>query len=207
VIGKKTRALLRFASKALSGDRVGDLPSGPLFEQLDAVLAKRNGFYAFDSALFFRGFGASAGDIVAWNDPQSWRQAYGEDALGSFFFAEDVFGFQFGIKNDAVVVFDPETGKSNVVASDLDEFAGKVLADRDGMAGCGLAKSWQNANGPLTAGTRLFPSIPFVLGGSVGAENFYPMNDLTGMRERAELARQIRDVPDGSKFRIKWVDD
>jgi hypothetical protein len=111
---------------------------------------------------------------------------------------------QFAIRDESIVQFDPETGSSREVASSLEDWADQVLADPDVVVGYGLARAWRSLHGPLAAGTRLIPSIPFALGGQYSVESLQPLDDIVAIRERAELARQLERVPDGSKFQIRW---
>jgi hypothetical protein len=46
---------------------------------------------------------------------------------------------------------------------------------------------------------RLVPKIPFVCGGRYEVNNLYPLNEVKGRQFRASIARQIRDLPDGSQ--------
>ena len=48
--------------------------------------------------------------LAEWNSDALWRHEYGEMVDGCLFFAEDVFGGQFCVKDDAIYNFDPETG-------------------------------------------------------------------------------------------------
>jgi hypothetical protein len=77
------------------------------------------------------------------------------------------------------------------------------LANQKFATGWPLAERWQDANGPLEAGHRLVPQIPFVLGGDFSAENLYSADDVVALRFRADIAKQIRDLPDGAKVRLR----
>jgi hypothetical protein len=116
--------------------------------------------------LVVRGAGANPGDLAVWNAESGWRASYDGLADGVFFFfAEDVFGGQFGLAGEDVVTFDPETGEREVIGSSLEDWAEQLLADFDVVTGHSLAQAWQRSFGPLPLGERLIPKTPFVLGG------------------------------------------
>jgi hypothetical protein len=76
------------------------------------LLQSRNGFYAFESALhvFASGWAGDELSVEEWNSASLWRNAFDGMADGLVFFAEDLFGSQFALRNGEVVSFDPETG-------------------------------------------------------------------------------------------------
>src|SRR4051794_9287202 len=67
LIGPRSLFLLSIASPALGDRPVEAVDQGTIGNELRELLTQRNGFYAFESALFVRGFGTAAGDIVGWN--------------------------------------------------------------------------------------------------------------------------------------------
>lgn len=149
---------------------------------------------------------ATGGSLEAWNAADGWRTAFQGLADGFLFFAEDVLGGQFAIRDDEVLSFDPETGQPEQVASSLEGWADRLPADYEVLSGFSLARRWQRAHGPLAPGVRLVPKIPFVLGGEFDVSNVYALDAAEGMRVRGQLAVQIRDLPDGARVRYRIVD-
>jgi hypothetical protein len=190
-------------SEALAG------VASPMREQLLALLRRRNGFYAFESALHVLPAGrvASLQNVNEWNQSDLWRNDYGDSVEGLLFFAEDIFGAQFATSATGVVRFDPETGRITPMANDIESWAARLLADYAVETGYPLAHDWQRRHGRLPAGQRLIPKEFFVLGGAFAVENLYALDAVEGMRLRAELARQIKDLPDGARVQIKIVDE
>src|SRR5215813_7699639 len=178
--------------------------SGVLGEQLIELLKNKNGFYAFESALHVLpgGCRGSCVDIEEWNLDDSWRKEFGDQTKGSLFFAEDIFGVQFAVCNQEIRKFDPEIGEFDAFAPTIEEWAAKILEDYNYETGYQFAHDWQLQNGPLTAGKRLLPKIPFVLGGAYEVENLYAADALKGMMFRADIWRQIRDLPDGTQIKL-----
>ena len=62
---------------------------------------------------------------------------------------------------------------------------------------------WEREHGPLPAGHRLFPKIPFVCGGEFTSSNLASCSDVDSMRFRGALARQIRDLEDGKMIVLR----
>jgi hypothetical protein len=184
--------------------------AGPLTGDLVDFLRLANGLYAFESALLVRPLMKMAAPlgIVEWNSPVLWRQEYEADLTNILFFAEDVFGGQFCIAGDKIQVFDPETGQLRELASSLEEWARLVLVEQfNYLTGYTLAHSWQTENRPLEPGYRLLPKVPFICEGKFANENLYMLEEVEGMRFRATIANQIRDIPDGSKVIFKLTPD
>jgi hypothetical protein len=123
----------------------------------------------------------------------------------SFFFAEDIFGGQFGIGEDGIYSFDPETGAREKISPDLEGWADCIVTDYEYLTGQPIANKWQTVNGIIPLGFRLVPKIPFVCGGEYAVENLYSLEAVKGMKSRGNLARQIRDVPDGGKIEFKVI--
>lgn len=187
----------------------GQLKAGnDRYLELGKMLALKNGFYAFESALHV--FSAPASnlipsewDVIEWNRHDLWRFEYEGLVDGLFFFAEDVFGVQFAIQGDLIVSFDPESGEIKNIADTLDGWAELILNNYPMMSGYPLAHAWQQLNGVLPMGKRLLPKIPFILGGQFEVNNLVAVDAVDGMRYRGELWRQLRDLPDGTQIRLK----
>lgn len=179
-----------------------------LVQELMLFLAKRNGFYAFESALHvFPTQDSLLGvGLETWNSPGGWRQEYGDLADGCLFFAEDVFGGQFCISGSEVWTFDPETGEKASLGNTIEGWASSVLDDWNNITGYPLGREWQAINGELEMGYRLMPKVPFVCNGAFEVDNLAAIPAEKGMRARANLAIQIRDLPDGATIQFQIVE-
>jgi hypothetical protein len=173
-------------------------------QRLIEFLRLRNGFFAFESALhvFPASLDSDVQSLYNWNRSELWKKHYGNLAKGILCFAEDVFGGQYCFHADRVFKFDPETGTLEDMASDLNEWAGRILSDWRTETGWPLAHEWQVRHGALAPGKRLVPRIPFVLGGAFDMANIQSMDAVRGMQVRGVLARQIHNLPDGSKIQF-----
>jgi hypothetical protein len=203
--------LISIASPAIMPSTYGvpDLEAWELnsrVKELRDLLNSRNGFYAFESALHVLPLTAAARaevmDLVTWNRRDLWRECFDGCCSDMLFFAEDVFGVQFAVKGSAIVTFDPESGDTANVGGSIEEWSQNILSDYSRLTGYRIAHAWQAANGPLPPGRRLLPKIPFVLGGAFEIDNLFAVDAVKGMKYRAEIWRQIRDLPDGAQVRL-----
>ncbi|MEU6464726.1 hypothetical protein [Streptomyces sp. NPDC046976] len=194
--------LIEISSPALA-PRMVDYDKVP--SRLHPLLDVKNGFYAFESALFVRPWGGGVGSAEWWNAEDGWRTAYGESANGLTFFAEDVFGFQFAVDDERFYMFDPETAELDPVAASSGEWADCILEEFDELTGYSVAHLWQSLNGPLRCGFRLTPAVPFFLGGEFKAEALKEKRDLDVARMRAHVYTQTKDLPDGSQVKITLI--
>mgnify|MGYP000005121008 CR=1 FL=1 len=180
------------------------LHAGARLAELEQMYAAKNGFIAFDRAL--RVFPAARPthplSLSGWNKPRLWRDTYGSLAEGLLFFADDIFGGQFCIKDSKVFVFEPETGAIEWLADDLEGWAACMLAETDVYTGRPLALDWQEKHGPLDPAKRLIPTLLFTLGGEFTADNLVAKDAVTGMRIRGPIAQEIHDLPDGTQIRL-----
>ena len=200
--------LLSVCSSDISSEKGQKVPAAfhdyPLVEDLINLLNKRNGFYGFESALHVFPVETDGEEIglIDWNDNSLWIDCYDDLARNALFFAEDVFGGQFCIKEDGIYTFDPETGSFDYLAPDINEWCKKILEDYQVLTGYPLANAWQKKYGSIPAGYRLAPKIPFVVGGKYEPDNLYLEKSTVAMKARANIALQIRDVPDGSNIQL-----
>ncbi len=178
-----------------------------LGSELVEVLATRNGFWVYESALLVRPIQNTMSPlgIVEWNDHSTWKGDYFIDLTQALFFAEDVFGNQYCFAEGKVRAFDPEIGGFEDVAGSLAEWAEIVMEDYDYRTGYALAHEWQIRSHPLQPGTRLLPKQPFVLGGKYEVDNLYAGDEVEGMVFRASVANQIHDVPEGGQVVIDVI--
>lgn len=178
--------------------------AGALADELLEMLSTRNGFYALESALHIFPSHSTGSDIGLdeWNSESLWRSEYKEMLGDCLFFAEDLFGSQFCIKDSKVFTFDPETGEFEYLAENIEGWAQAIVEDYNVLTGYPLAHEWQKNNGVLPSNKRLLPKIPFVAGGEFTLENLYLGSSVEGMKFRASIANQIKDLPDGAQIQF-----
>jgi hypothetical protein len=177
----------------------------PLGPELLSILERKNGFYAFESALHVfpltseRVNGAS---LAEWNSEALWRNDYGDLTSGLLFFAENILLDQYCLSASGVLRFNAETGGTKLIADSLENWADIILRDYDHETGWRFASRWQAENGPVPPGKKLIPKIPFFLGGAYSMDNLWAGDAVEGMRFKADLAIQTRNSPDGTQVRI-----
>lgn len=171
--------------------------------ELEALLRAKDGFLAFDGALYVLPANAAAAalDLVRLNAGR-WRAAYWHECTGLFFFAVDALGDLFAFKDDKVVRFASETGMTEPMADTLEAWAQMLLADPAGEAGWPFAQLWRATNGPLRDGWRLTGKTPFVLGGDFDIGNLQTVDLQDILAFRAGLATRIHDLPEGAEIRM-----
>jgi len=182
-------------------------PGGRGRELADMLRAK-NGFFAFEGALhvFPVGSGRRNIELARFNEASGWKARYWHVCDGLLFFAANVFGDLYGLRDDEVVRFDPETGLASALAPDLEGWAAWVVERRWTEVGWTVARDWQDRNGPLEEGRRLMPVRLFCMGGTADLDNLRAVPLEEGLSLRGEIASQIKDLPDGSAVRIQIVD-
>lgn len=178
--------------------------AGGRLDELQGFYAKQNGFLAFGRALrvFPAVLPADLLSLNRWNAPWLWRHTYGALAKDLLFFADDIFGGQFCIKQSKVFSFDPETGELEWLADDLDGWAARVLAETDYVTGRPIALEWQENFGVLDAAQRLIPTLLFMFGGEYSIANLTAKDAVTGMLIRGPIAKKTQHLPDGAKLRF-----
>jgi hypothetical protein len=180
--------------------------AGTLANELHDFLLRKNGFFAFESALHVFPLGLSTSkniiDLATWNECHLWRGSYDSVAEKGLFFAEDIFGCQFCIIDSIIHTFDPETGATEKLATNIENWADVLLRDYEFLTGYPIAHDWQEVNGPLPPNKRLLPKIPFVLGGKFSLDNLYLADSIEGMMVRSNISQQIQNLPDGTQIRL-----
>lgn len=176
--------------------------------ELAALLAIKNGFFAFESALHvFPSGTAHSISLEAWNTPTLWKQSYG-DLLGECLcFAQDLFGNPFCVHDGRICFLEAETGHLEFRADTLEAWAALMLEDCAFQTGYPLAKAWREKYGDLALGRRLRPFLPFVGGITYVLENLRDIDQVEAMRFCGHFAQTIRDLPDGTQFRVEVVDE
>ncbi|SPL94593.1 unnamed protein product [[Actinomadura] parvosata subsp. kistnae] len=132
-----------------------------------------------------------------------WQHEYGDAVASLTFFAEDAFGFPFAIGEGGVFTFDPETAERDLIASGVEEWASLMLDDPDVQTGFPVMHEWQVRNGAILRGHRLAPAVPFFLGGKFEAQEMRMKDSMELMRFRADIHRQVKDLPDGAQISIR----
>jgi hypothetical protein len=180
------------------------MASGP-FSELRDLLSAMNGLFAFNAGVqvFHAGAAGVGPELVAWNEADTWKNTYGGLADDIFCFGQDILGTQFAISPDGcVVTFDPETARVTPVGDSVEAWAQWLFDDSAVHATAGLARAWQDANGPLGPDERLVPLQFLVAGGRPELDNLVVRDAATAMRVRGPIAQQLQGLPDGVRIHL-----
>ncbi len=154
----------------------------------------------------FGATGTRLPSVEQWNVASLWRDKYDGLADGPPFVAESFMGEQYRMADGEVVRWNPETGEHDRSGRALDEWLALVRSDASAEVPTWLLREWEAIHGPLPPNEHLAPSVPIVLGGSYALSNLYSIAAVADLRWRAQLAAQLRDLPDGADVRlhVKW---
>lgn len=162
-----------------------------------------NGGYFFGGALEIFPVGTSHyTEIESWNDAAGWRKDFDQDLDGIVFFAHDLFCFPYGVRGEAVVRLNHETGEIEPMAATLTLFLEQLLDECDYYSGQSLLAEWEEEHGPLPIGQRLFAKMPFVLGGDWETDNLWASEPLPVLAFRAFCAKHLKGKADGTRVSI-----
>lgn len=187
------------------------LPAGmPLHPTHKALLQRRNGGYFWGGALHI--FGACDApefhSIANWNAPETWREPYGPDLDGVFFFAEDAFGDQFALDAKGHVLrLKAETGQLEELADDFDMWVLIVVEATDELLGRGTFAAWASENGRLPPGSQLQAFPPYVFADDPDVVQLEAVEALENMHFHGAIAAQIAALPEGAAARIEITED
>jgi hypothetical protein len=122
------------------------------------------------------------------------------------FFAQEIFGNQFGFSSNGIVFFNIETGEKQIIAKGFDDWCKVIEADLEYFSGKAFLTSWNNVNKKLKYNERLCAKIPFVIGGEYNVKNLYTQVFPEFIKSNANIAKQIYSLPDGAPIKLKIVD-
>jgi hypothetical protein len=168
---------------------------------LAVLLRAKNGFILHSGTLHVRGASKKPGWHSlrhAWEGANSLSGLYSDILATDVPFAEDMLGDQFLLREGLVVKLDAETGEVEKKEDSLRSFFEKVDQDIEGY----LNLSFEHKIEP---GELLLAFPPFCLKESAGGSKMKACPAAKVIGFHADLARQIRSVPDGGKIEFKWT--
>jgi hypothetical protein len=169
--------------------------------ELVDILNHTNGFIVHHGAFRLRG----AIRAPDWHSLRSaWRGVHGFCTLYDSVlptdvpFGQDQLGDQFLLRDDKIVRLSAETGAIRAIASSVASFFDRLKDDIVGFLNVGLQYAIQ-------PGELLFAYPPFCCQESGSGSLLKPLPAEQVILFHADLARQIKDVPDGARivFRVE----
>lgn len=169
---------------------------------------KIGGLHVFSKSLRIFGLtnDKNALNVLYWNNPDTWKKEYNGFFHDIWSFAEDVFGYQYAFGRTGVLHIDIETGKTKEICRTFSEWIEVILHDIDYYTGFSVAQLWEKEkiNEPLSGIYHLCPITPFVCGGKYEIDNLFRCEARKHLRIMSQLAKQIRDLPDGTQITIDF---
>ena len=170
-------------------------------EDLYQLLRQVNGFILRHGALHVRG-GCVAPEWhslrKAWRGPEAFHGTYDAVRPDDVPFAQDLFGDQFLLRRGAVWRLFAETGEMEEMTETFGEFMAHVSEDIDEFLNVREAS--------LEPGQLMLAYPPFCMEGSGSKASLGAVPALEAIAFHANVARQLKDVPDGAKIEFKTVD-
>jgi hypothetical protein len=159
------------------------------------------------SLRFFGDFGRELPSLGAWNEATLWRGHFAGLADGPDFFAESFLGEQFRLDATGIVVrWDPETGEEEALGVGQEDWLNVAERNPADFVPAWLLRDWEGKNRMLLPTEHLVPRLPFVLGGEYDPTELVAVTAIASLKWRAQLAIQLRDLPDGERVRltVEW---
>lgn len=163
------------------------------------LLALANGITAYHG--YYRLFGvdsAEGGDLLAWNDPSTWKFAWAEDLTDYLCFAETGWGDQYAYSIQELGI----GGTSRVYQLDAIEMKAELIcADFDDFIAQEFLPCAENPYDPMTAiaykrfgalewESHVMHTVPLLLGGQANADNLTKTGARVGMIINGDIASQ-----------------
>src|SRR5690348_3725097 len=170
--------------------------------ELAGILTEINGFILHDGALHVRGASLAPewhSLRAPWREPEPFSALYPTVQPADIPFAQDQVGDQFLLRHGHVLRLSAETGDVEPVANSVDDFLTRVSEDIEGFLNVGLCHT-------MKPGQLLLAYPPFLFRESGAATSLRSSPASEVIRFHGDLARQIRDLPDGSQVQVKLTE-
>lgn len=165
-----------------------------------------NGGFFFNRSLqiYSVGTAESFNDIFSLN--KQIQLIYRTILVDEFFFAQDVFGNQFGFSSKGIVFFNIETGEKEYIGKSFDDWTERLKSDFDYYTGESILLGWIQQWSDLNYNERLCPTIPFVVGGEYEIENLFKSTYPNYLLNNFNIANQVYNLPEGTPIKLRKVD-
>lgn len=160
-------------------------------------LRQLNGFVLSGGALHVRGAVLEPewhSIRKSWRGKDAFHELYDEVLPGDIPFAEDLFGDQFFLRRGAVWRLFAETGELEPMTDSFADFLEGVDEDAEGFLNV--------PGGNLEPGQLMLAYPPFCLEESGKESRLSVVPAAQAIAFHAQLARQLKDVPEGAKIKF-----
>jgi hypothetical protein len=176
---------------------------------LGAALERRNGCIAYEGGLHVRGASRSPNWHslrTAWEGPLAFHELYEKVEPTDIPFAEDALGDQFLLRDGRVLHLWAETGEIEPSAESLEQFFDAVIADPQRTLALEPLLAYRAGNRKLAPGQLLMAYPPFCVTEAAEGVKLSGIDALQRRLFLVDLARQIRDLPEGAQVEIKLLE-
>jgi hypothetical protein len=170
----------------------------------DLIIQSQNGGYFYGQALHIYGYST----LQTFHDI-SYVNTLLEKEYGSIFnelvaFGQDLFGNQFCFdkSNSGIIFFNSETGEKERIAIDFATWVGVLDDQLEYLTGIKVLETWLSHDN-FEFGQRLCPKIPFIMGGEYKIDNLYAGIFPNYIKAYANIAKQVYNLPDGTRVNLK----
>jgi len=162
-----------------------------------------NGGYFYNNSLLIFGLSNKEEQFNIIHMNNILNKNYKNIVNNLYFFAQDIFGNLFAFDNKNIVFFNIETGEREVIADDFKSWLLILYDDLDYYTGESLTEELKHIEKiQLIQDKRLCPKYPFVLGGEYEMDNLILKTYIDNILYNSSIAKQIDNLPDGSKVKI-----
>lgn len=171
-------------------------------EEYLKFLGKYNGGYFYNNALHLFGITTRLDYCDVGIANQLFKTNWGAFGKDIFVLGEDIFG-NFIVKSaKGVELFFIESGEMEFVAPTFTTAMFKICEEPSYYTGYGFVSD-RVVMESLGEGFRYGPKLPFILGGEYVHTNLVLKPWLDNLLFCSDIANQVKNVPDGAKFKIK----
>ena len=134
------------------------------------------------------------------------QNEFGEIITGLFSFGQDLFGnqFCFDIEKGGIVFFCSETGEREIISSGFSDWINLLHEKLEYFTGMNTLQSWI-LNNEFYFNQRLYPAIPFIMGGEYKINNLFASALPDYLKAYANITRQVDNLPDGTPVKLNII--
>ena len=172
---------------------------------LKDLLLQINGFIQFGGGFHVRGICSEPewhSLFHVWTGEMALHNLYEEVKQSDVPFAQDALGDQFLLRDCMVWKLSSETGQVESLNCDLWQFLDNVQNDPVEYLALQPLVNFYHSGGELESGQLLQAYPPFCVGESSQGVSLRAVSALEHIRFLSDFARQIADLPDGTKIRL-----
>lgn len=165
-----------------------------------------NGGFFFDKSLVLYSHGGSDNYCQIYYVNGLLSREYGHLFDGLISFGQDLFGNQFCFEKGSTKIsfFEIEVAEKKTIANSFEEWETLLKKEWEYYSAYPYLERWLKFN-TLNDNERICPKKPFVIGGDYENSNFYALEFPKFISYNSSIAKQLQNVPDGTKVVLKII--